>query len=154
MFVTKQVLLVFVTIGCISGHSGFYLKQWSHFLCQPQAGTPLLWADSDDRRARHTLILSQISYKACAYYLVLNKNVFGFQGTDQVDMTDFNLMAFVKSVDFESFYHYSGSLTTPPCTEVVTWVVFDKPIVAGPDNSKRSGRFRFNIQRAGLVVSF
>ena len=47
-------------------------------------------------------------------------------------MADFNLMAFVKSVDFESFYHYSGSLTTPPCTEVVTWVVFDKPIVAGP----------------------
>ena len=29
-----------------------------------------LWADSDDRRARHTLFPSQISYKACAYYLV------------------------------------------------------------------------------------
>ena len=64
--------------------------------------------------------------------MVYDKNVFDVQGTDQVDMTDFNLMAFVRSVDFESFYHYSGSLTTPPCTEVVTWVVFDKPIVAGP----------------------
>ena len=30
-----------------------------------------LWADSDDRRARHTLFPSQISYKACAYYLVV-----------------------------------------------------------------------------------
>ena len=34
LFVAKQVLLVFVTFGCISGHSGFYLKEWSHKLCQ------------------------------------------------------------------------------------------------------------------------
>ena len=27
LFVAKQVLLVFVTFGCISGHSGFYLKE-------------------------------------------------------------------------------------------------------------------------------
>ena len=35
LFVAKQVLLVFATFGCISGHSGFYLKEWSHKLCQP-----------------------------------------------------------------------------------------------------------------------
>ena len=35
LFVAKQGLLVFATFGCISGHSGFYLKPWSHNLCQP-----------------------------------------------------------------------------------------------------------------------
>jgi len=82
-------------------------------------------------QAGHSSKLEQAQFKPLSQ-IVEGINTMEEMGTDQVDMADFNLMAFVKSVDFESFYHYSGSLTTPPCTEVVTWVVFDKPIVAGP----------------------
>ncbi len=33
----------------------------------------------------------------------------------------------------KSYYHYSGSLTTPPCSEVVSWFMLQKPLKASQD---------------------
>ena len=35
--------------------------------------------------------------------------------------------------DKTDFYSYSGSLTTPPCTENVNWVIFKEPIIISLD---------------------
>ncbi len=39
--------------------------------------------------------------------------------------------------DARSAYRYAGSLTTPPCTEVVNWVVFSEPIEIGAEQIER-----------------
>lgn len=45
--------------------------------------------------------------------------------------TEIDLMALLP--DNKSYYHYSGSLTTPPCTEVVNWYVLKTPVTASQE---------------------
>ncbi len=45
---------------------------------------------------------------------------------------------FAKLIPVNSdFYRYSGSLTTPPCSEIVEWVVFRDPITASKEQIEK-----------------
>lgn len=35
--------------------------------------------------------------------------------------------------DIDSFYSYEGSLTTPPCSEIITWIIFPETQMIGPN---------------------
>ncbi|CAF4364577.1 unnamed protein product [Rotaria sp. Silwood2] len=48
----------------------------------------------------------------------------------------------LMNTDFSKFYRYSGSLTTPPCSESVIWSVFQTPIQLRDDELEI---FRLNI---------
>lgn len=52
--------------------------------------------------------------------------------------TSFNLASIIAG-NTKDFWTYSGSLTTPPCSESVTWFVFKEPIYA---TEKQMQKFR------------
>lgn len=51
----------------------------------------------------------------------------------------FSLSSLISNVDVDKFYTYKGSLTTPPCSEAVTWVLYPDPTPISP---KQISRFR------------
>lgn len=40
----------------------------------------------------------------------------------------------------QSFYTYNGSLTTPPCYEVVTWIIMSEPVYMADERVSASER--------------
>lgn len=42
-------------------------------------------------------------------------------------------LKYLVPYDIEIFYTYQGSLTTPPCSEAVTWIIFPDPILCAFD---------------------
>ncbi|XP_037949018.1 carbonic anhydrase 7-like isoform X2 [Teleopsis dalmanni] len=65
----------------------------------------------------------------------------------------FSLSSLINTVDVDKFYTYKGSLTTPPCSEAVTWVLYPDPIPISP---KQISRFRqlLDTQDGALVDNY
>ncbi|HIP26877.1 MAG TPA: carbonic anhydrase family protein, partial [Flavobacteriaceae bacterium] len=53
-----------------------------------------------------------------------------FESEDMIDVL--NILP-----DNKSYYYYSGSLTTPPCTEIVNWYVLKTPLEASKEQIEK-----------------
>ncbi|XP_071543706.1 putative carbonic anhydrase 3 [Panulirus ornatus] len=51
-----------------------------------------------------------------------------YKADTQISIQPFPISQLMPN-DMRLFFRYAGSLTTPPCSEVVVWTVFEKPIV-------------------------
>lgn len=58
---------------------------------------------------------------------------------------ELNLSKFLK--DSNPHFYYKGSLTTPPCTENVHWIVFDKALKVNHDDFKKFQNFYHHNDR-------
>jgi len=68
-------------------------------------------------------------------------------GPGQERITDLPVDASQLLPRDRSFYHYQGSLTTPPCSEDVNWVVMKEPIQASTQQIDAfKSRFRANAR--------
>lgn len=61
------------------------------------------------------------------------------QGETKPVNTPFSLLSALPE-DHHSYYHYTGSLTTPPCTEGVHWFVFQTPMEVSEAQVKAIGQ--------------
>lgn len=50
-------------------------------------------------------------------------------GGDETTLNNLVSLQDLLPTQTTSFYRYSGSLTTPKCNQIVTWTVFDDPLV-------------------------
>ena len=58
----------------------------------------------------------------------------GMNLSNRTTSVDVKAKDLIQGMASQNFYHYSGSLTTPPCSEIVNWVVFSEPQKISPDN--------------------
>lgn len=56
------------------------------------------------------------------------ENIKSCQNLNQKIETDFIEIQNLIPKEYQNYYTYSGSLTTPPYTENVTWIVFKNPV--------------------------
>lgn len=53
----------------------------------------------------------------------------------------------------KSYYHYSGSLTTPPCTEIVSWYVLKNPVEASKEQIEKLSKILHNNYRPIMTLN-
>ncbi|KAH8311351.1 hypothetical protein KR044_005742 [Drosophila immigrans] len=64
----------------------------------------------------------------------------------------FSLSSLIANVDVDKFYTYKGSLTTPPCSEAVTWILFPDPIPISPKQVSLTLPRRHTVRMSNVCV--
>jgi len=72
----------------------------------------------------------------------------GIVSGKEISLNPIQMIPGTKSVTNPNFCTYTGSLTTPPCTPPVTWVVLAKPITISSDQlTKFEGYYKGNARQ-------
>lgn len=74
---------------------------------------------------------------------IIAKNVGNINGTSaEFAIQEPFLLTDLLPTKYQALFTYEGSLTTPPCYEIVTWIVLRQPIFILRDLVSTSGRLK------------
>ncbi|XP_055699470.1 carbonic anhydrase 2 [Phlebotomus papatasi] len=76
-----------------------------------------------------------------------------FDRTYSLNFT-FSLSSLISTVSTERFYTYKGSLTTPPCSEAVTWILFPDPLPVSVAQMNKFRQLSNGIEGSVLVDNY
>lgn len=86
-------------------------------------------------------------------YEVFNKNIDSLPGVGEAYNPDYLLDLSHLNESKPSYYYYKGSLTTPPCTEIVNWIVLKDPIEASESQITRLAEILHNDFRPEMPLN-
>lgn len=75
----------------------------------------------------HVIILSPRNYGAAHHFKATTCLTFFFLTEKETFLDPFVLRDLLPAT-LGSYYRYAGSLTTPPCSEIVEWIIFRMPV--------------------------
>ncbi|QSZ42787.1 carbonate dehydratase [Sulfurimonas aquatica] len=87
------------------------------------------------------LAVVAVFFEAGEKSVVLEKIINNVGSTVKIDPQDF------MPLDTSHYYHYIGSLTTPPCSENVQWYLLKKPITASKEQIEHFRKFYVDNER-------
>ncbi|CAD7077560.1 unnamed protein product [Hermetia illucens] len=68
--------------------------------------------------------------------------------------TTFSLSSLLGNLDTERFYTYKGSLTTPPCSEAVTWILFPDTLTVSVSQMSKFRHLSNGVEGSVLVDNY
>lgn len=68
--------------------------------------------------------------------------------------TTFTLASLLGDLDTQRFYTYKGSLTTPPCSEAVTWILFPDTLSVSVTQMNKFRQLSNGVEGSILVDNF
>ncbi len=74
----------------------------------------------------------------------LQKFIDNLPAKDKVYKSENQINANELLPENEAYYTYQGSLTTPPCSEIVTWVVMQEPVEASAEQIEKMHKVMHN----------
>lgn len=100
------------------------------------------------------LVEADSSYELCEFdELTLNSERVCLPNSQGLLRNPIDIMKLIPE-DHNDYFYYEGSLTTPPCTECVKWIVFGQPIHVSSESLARLRQLQAGDGSGSMITNY